>query len=206
MSTEILLIGAGGHAKVVIEALQISEPDTMVVLVDENMAKAGQKILGKWPIVFLDDWSKLPTQYHVAIGNNHIREKCSLDARKNGKELLTIMHPDAFVSPSTAISAGCFIAAKAVVAAESKLGEGCIINHGAIVDHDCCIGSYSHIGPNVTIGGGVFVGEGCLIGAGATILPLVKIGDHSIIGSGSVITKDVPSNQTIVGVPGRQVK
>jgi len=206
MPTEILVIGAGGHSKVVIEAFQASDPNNRLVLADEDMVKAGQTLLGKIPIGFLGDWSDFSELCHVARGNNSARQRCGLEAQKKGKKLFTVVHPSACLSPTAIVSDGCFIAAKTVVAAESKLGEGCIINHGAVVDHDCCIGPYSHIAPNATLGGGVIVGQGCLIGAGATILPMTKIGDGSVIGAGAVITGDVLNNQTYIGVPGKQVK
>lgn len=206
MPTEVLMIGAGGHSKVVIEALQASQPMARLVVADEDRTKAGHLLFGKMPIQYLQDWSAVGGLCHVAIGDNSSRKKCSLKAQKQGKSLLSVIHPNACLSPSAAVSDGCFIAAKAVVAAESRLGYGCIINHGAVVDHDCRIGAYSHVAPNATLGGGAVVGDGCFIGAGATVLPMVKIGNGAVIGAGAVITRDVTSNQTYIGVPGKQVK
>jgi len=206
MPTEVLVIGAGGHSKVVTEALQASQPMARLVVVDEDITKAGHTLLANIPIEYLGDWSDFAVLCHVAIGNNSVRQRCGLEAHKNGKKLFTVVHPSACLSPTATVSGGCFIAAKAVVAAESKLGEGCIINHCAVVDHDCCIGPYSHIAPHATLSGGVVVGQGCLIGAGAIILPMVKIGDGTVIGAGAVITGDVLNNKTYIGVPGKQVK
>lgn len=205
MPTEILIIGAGGHSKVVIDALQVSKPETDFMVVDYDNSKAGWLIFGRVPVVLLDKWPQPHKLYHVAIGDNTIRKKCSLEAQKQGKKPITIFHSDASISTTSKISEGCFIAAKAIVAAESELGEGCIINHGAVVDHDCKVAPYSHIAPNVTIGGSVVIGEKCLIGAGSIILPSVKIGNQVVIGAGAVITRDVPDNQIMIGVPGKKV-
>ncbi len=206
MPTEVLVIGAGGHSKVVTEALLSSQPKARLIVADENVAKVGRTLLGKIFIEYLGDWSDFAGLCHVAIGNNRVRQKFGLKGKKEGKKLFTVVHPSACLSPTATVSNGCFIAAKVVIAAESEFGEGCIINHGAVVDHDCYIGSYSHIAPNATLCGGVIVGRGCLIGAGATILPMVKIGDGTVIGAGAVITGDVLNNQTYIGVPGKRVK
>ena len=203
MPTELLVIGAGGHAKVVIEANQATNPGCHIFLADQDILKEGKILLGNIPIRILGNWEALPEQYHVAIGDNQARQQVNIEAQEQGKQPFTIVHPDACVSPSASLESGVFVAAKAVIAAEAKIGEGCIINHGTIIDHDCCVGSYSHMAPNSTLSGGVQVGQGCLIGAGATLLPMVKIGDHVVVGAGAVVTCDVPDNQVVVGVPGR---
>ena len=205
MPTEILIIGAGGHSKVVLEALQLSKPEVNLIVVDDDKSKVGQLIFGRVPVVSLDKGPQSHMLYHVAIGDNRIRKKCSLEAQKEGKKPVTIFHPDASISVTSKISEGCFVAAKAVIAAESEIGKDCIINHGAVIDHDCKVAAYTHIAPNVTLGGGVIVGEECLVGAGATILPKIKIGNQVVIGAGAVITCDVLDNQIMVGVPGIQV-
>ena len=206
MLTELLLIGAGGHAKVVIEAVLATNKSCRIVLADQDKTKVGKSLLGNIPINYLSNWEKLPEHCHVAIGDNKGRKQLNLIAQEQGKQLFAVVHPDSCVSPCANIGDGAFVAAKVVIAAEAEIGEGCIINHGAIIDHDCCIGSFSHVAPNATLSGGVKVGQGCLIGAGAVILPEVAIGDHVIIGAGSVVTSDVPNGQIIVGSPGRCVR
>ena len=205
MPTELLVIGAGGHARVVIEAIKGKSQDCLIILTDQDLAKEGKKVLGSIRIKYLKNWAELPGQYHAAIGNNQARQQLSVLAQEQGKQPFVVVHPDAYVSPSAHLGGGSFVAAKAVISAEAKISEGCIINHGAIVDHDCRIGSYAHIAPNATLGGGVEVGSGCLIGASATILPMVKIGCDVVVGAGAVIICDIPDNQTVMGNPGRCV-
>lgn len=205
MPTEILVIGAGGHSKVVIEATMAQFPTCSIRLADQDILKEGKALLGRFSIEYLRDWSKFSKQCHIAIGNNQRRQELSFVALEHGKKLFTVVYPDACVSPSASLGNGSFVAAKAVIAAETVIGEGCIINHGAIVDHDCHVGPYSHISPGATLVGGVEVGTRCIIGAGATILPSVRVGHHVIVGAGAVITRDVPDYQIVVGVPGRRV-
>ncbi len=203
MPTELVIVGAGGHAKVVIEALKVSDHNCRIVSVDEDNSKVGIRLLSDISIQLLADWSQLPSDYHVAIGHNRVRRKMSDAARKFNKQALTIIHPSAQVSPSASLAEGCFIAALSVIAAEAQIDDACIINHGSVIDHDCSIGAYTHVAPNVTLGGGVKLGRECLIGAGATVLPGVKIGHNVVVGAGAVVTRDVADNKTVIGIPAR---
>lgn len=206
MPTELLIIGASGHAKVVIEAVQAESSACDIRITDQDVLKTGKKLLKIFSIEMLDNWERLPKQFHVAIGGNNFRRELVELAIQHDKEYVTIVHPDSSVSVSASLGHGSFIAARSVVGAEVLIGDGCIINHGSIVDHDCRIGAYSHIAPNATLGGGVTIGEGCLVGAGAVILPQIKIGQNSVIGAGAVVTSDIPENQIVTGVPGRCIK
>jgi sugar O-acyltransferase (sialic acid O-acetyltransferase NeuD family) len=205
MPTELLVVGAGGHAKVVIEAILASSPEHCISVVDKDLSKTGQLLLGKFTIKLWGSSSKFSKLCHVGIGSNLVRRQLGGEALLQGGRLFTVVHPDAYLSPSAYLYDGCFVAAKAVVGAEAIIGGGSIINHGSVIDHDCRIGVYSHIAPNATLGGGVCVGEECLVGAGATILPMVEIGNNVVIGAGAVVTCNVPDHKIVVGVPGRYV-
>lgn len=206
MPTELLVIGAGGHAKVVIEAVWEKSQACHIMLADQDITKEGEKVLGTISIKYLKNWAELPEQCHIALGNNQVRQQLSIVAREQGKQPFTVVHPDASVSPSAYLGNGSFVAAKAVISTEARIREGCIINHGAIVDHDCQIEAYSHIAPNVTLGGGVCVCSGVLIGAGAVILPGIRIGEDAVIGAGAVVTSDVEDSVIVAGVPARVVQ
>ena len=205
MPTEILIIGAGGHGKVVVDALLLSNPATKVVVADQSADKAGSLLLGKHTVALLNDKMDWPLFFHVAVGNNEIRKRLINFGTSSGSSLVSVLHPNAVISPSATISPGTLIAAYSVVSADAIVAEGCIINHSATVDHDCCIGRFVHIAPNATVCGDVHIGEGALIGAGATILPQVKVGRSATIGAGAVVTSNVPDHATVVGVPGKQV-
>lgn len=197
----LIIIGAGGHSKVVVDAIECAQLNYTLQLCDDSPALLGTEIMGlsiqKIPISL-----EASTDFtHIAIGNNRVRK---LFGEKLSPALfMTIIHPTAVISRHAHMSNGIFIAAQATLAPYCHIGKGCIINHGAIIDHDVSIGAYSHIAPNATLGGQVSIGEGVLIGANATILPGIQIGNGAIVGAGSVVTKHVADNTTVKGVPAR---
>ncbi len=200
-----MLIGASGHAKIVVEAIQARDFDCQIILTDQDESKFQEVLLGYISINKLDDWDQLPEHCHISIGDNAIRKQLSDVAQRAGKLAYTVIHPEASVSPTATIGAGSFIAAKAIIGPEAIVGEGCIINHGAIVDHDCRVGAFSHIAPNATLGGAVEIGISCLIGAGSVVLPLMTIGCNATVGAGAVVNQNIVDEQTVVGIPARQV-
>ena len=192
MPTERLsLVGAGGHAKVVLEAVRASHPGMTVCVLDQS--PENKRLLG---IAVERLPAALSGAVHVAIGDNAARERVG----QSVAGLFTVVHPAAVISPSARVEAGVFAAALCVIGAEARIGRGSIVNHGAIVDHDCSVGEWSHVAPNATLGGGVSVGRGVLIGAGATVLPGVRIGERAIVGAGAVVLADVAAGLTVSGV------
>ena len=200
----LLIIGASGHAKVVLDALRASEPALMIGVTDDNRALEGTLLHGL-PVLTPVDWTREPTAapFHIAIGHNENRARCYTAGRASQRMPRSIIHPDATVSPLAEIGAGSFVAARAVVAPAARVGEGVILNHGSVVDHDCLVGDFSHIAPLAVLGGGVNVGRLVLIGAGAIVLPGQTIGDRAIIGAGAVVTRDVAAGVTVMGIPAR---
>ncbi|MHA7971270.1 acetyltransferase [Rhizobium sp. CAU 1783] len=194
MST--ILIGAGGHAKVVFEALIFagSDPTQVTVRADHEGEFMGRLVQAP---ECLADMRGMKS--HVAIGNNAVRIRLLDRARASGSELLSVVHPDASLSPSATIGQGTFVACRAIVSSQARVGHGVIINHGAIVDHDCVIGDGTHIAPASTLGGAVLIGKNVLVGSNATILPGIEIGNDVVIGAGSVVTKSIPHGAVWIG-------
>lgn len=203
IETAIAVLGAGGHAKVVLDALLASTPSCQVAVFDDAPEKAASQLAGHAIHVPIPEFATLPPYVHVAIGANEARRKYGTAIMGVGKHYLTVTHPSASVSRFASVQAGGFVAANAVVAAGAGVGVGAIVNHGAVVDHDCRVGDWSHIAPGVVLGGGVRIGNQCLVGSGAVILPGLCVADGAIVGAGSVVTRNVQAGAVMVGAPAR---
>jgi sugar O-acyltransferase (sialic acid O-acetyltransferase NeuD family) len=199
----VLIVGAGGHAKVVFDALRAADRSIAISVRDDRAALEGVMFFDV-PIRTPIEWTACGrTDFHVAIGENSIRERCFRSGCAAGARPRTIVHPAATVSVLAYLGAGTFVGAGAVVAPAARIGEGSIVNHGAVVDHDCMVGDFCHVAPTAALGGGVRVGERVLIGAGAIVLPGRTIGSGALIGAGAVVDRDVAAGITVVGVPAR---
>lgn len=201
---QLHIAGAGGHAKVVVDALNKRDPNRLVVLSDDRAVKGRTTLLGL-PVVapLLNPSVPAGLRAHVALGRNRLRQKVSVEAERLGFVLESVMHPAASVAATASVGAGTLVAARAVIGPDARVGRGCIVNHGAIVDHDCSVGDWAHIAPGVVLGGEVIVEEGALVGAGAVVLPGCRVGAWSVVGAGAVVTRDVGENHCVVGVPAK---
>lgn len=197
-----LIVGAGGHGKVVLDALRFSKSflDIHVCFVDDNPQFHGLSVLGV-EVFGSNDSIESDDEYHVAIGNNLLREQVT--GLIESEKLITVIHPRSVISPFCKIGKGVFVGAGAILGPDALLGNGVIVNHGAIVDHDCSVGDYSHIAPAATLAGRVILGSRVLVGAGAHILPGINIGSDCVIGAGAVVCKDVPAGKTVKGIPAK---
>ena len=199
----IILIGAGGHARVVLDALLAGGTTPGGVTVRD--ARGGNAVLMLQSLSPEIDATLDGSSFHVAIGSAEARARLSTAAGNAGGRLLNVIHPLSMVSPYAQIGAGVFIAAGAIIGPGATIGDGVIVNHGAIVDHDCVVGEFAHIAPNATLGGAVKVGAFSLIGAGAVVLPAISVGHETVIGAGSVVTRDATDGRW-TGSPARQME
>lgn len=202
----LTLIGAGGHAKVVLDALRVAAVAAKEVrLVDENPSRVGA-LLWDVPIGLFEAAGIAGHAFHVCIGANAARARIFTLARKGGARPHSVVHPHGSQARGASWGEGSLLAAGARLGPDVRIGEGCIINHNAVVDHDSVLGDFCHIAPGATLAGNVRLGHGVLVGAGANILPGVRIGDGTTIGAGAVVLKDVPSHCLYVGVPARKIE
>jgi sugar O-acyltransferase (sialic acid O-acetyltransferase NeuD family) len=201
-----IVVGAGGHARVVMDALQLTYPGPChFAFVDDDVALHGQMILGQPVLGAASEFVQAGTFFHVAVGSNATRYLLHQRLMAAGGFPVAVVHPKAVVSSHAELAAATFVAAQAVIAPAAKIGIGVIVNHGAIVDHDCAVGDFCHIAPSASLAGGVTLGRQVFVGAGARVLPGVFIGDEAVIGAGAVVRADVSPNTTVVGVPARSL-
>lgn len=210
MAERILVFGAGGHAKVVIDAIEKQTGSIEILVFDDNPATWGGRMFGYLVIGNLDALLENASEYHadssiVALGNNELRLKIAAALNERGISQATIIHPTAVLSRGVEIGAGTVLFANSVLNADTHVGENVIVNTGASVDHDCVIAHGVHVAPGVTICGGVSVGEQTFIGAGSVIIPGVKVGRNVTIGAGSTVLNDIKDNVKVAGTPAREI-
>lgn len=205
MQATLVIIGAGGHGRVVADAARAAGWARLVAT-DADPARCQGELLPTIPLMLMAEALALSNAaFHIAIGRADAREREA--ARLGERRLLaTIAHPEASVSPYARLGAGSFIAAQAVVAPGADLGRCCIINHGAVVDHDVAVGDYAHIAPRAVLGGGVRIGQRVLVGAGATVLPGLQVVDGATIGAGAVVCAPLTEPAVVAGVPARRIR
>lgn len=207
---KILVIGGGGHAKVIISILKKIGIYEIVGYTD---LKGRGKILG---VAYLGNDNRLEELYSkeniknavIGIGqirNVESRKKIAEDVRKIGFEFPSIISPDSIINEDVSIGRGTVIMDSAVINSGTKIGTFSIVNTKASIDHDCEISDFVHIAPGVTLSGGVKVGNGSLIGAGVTIIQYKSIGENCIIGAGSLVVKDCLEKGKYLGIPAKLI-
>ncbi|MBP1625718.1 MAG: dapH [Holophagaceae bacterium] len=201
----LLIIGAGGHGKVVADIARDSGRWEEIAFLDDNYPDS--IILGLWKVRGKTEESKRFLKQFpealVAIGANAVRLATIRRLTAEGFQVPTLIHPDASVSRLSVIGAGSVICAQSAIKIDTTIGMGAIINAGATIAHDCTLADGVHISPGGRISGDVQIGECTWLGSGAIIKEQVTIGHHVIIGAGSVVIRDVPDGVKVVGIPGR---
>lgn len=198
--SEVVVMGAGGHAKVVISTLQAAG-HTVVAAYADDEARWGCEILGvpvRGPLAAAGEAGVASGV--IAIGCNETRKKV---ARVVNLRWLTVVHPAAWVAPDAQLGEGTVVLAGAIVQPGCVVGRHVIINTAATIDHDCVIKDCAHIAPGVHLAGNVRVGEGAFLGIGCTAIPSRKIGAWTIVGAGAVVVRDLGDGVIAYGVPAR---
>lgn len=198
---QVVVIGAGGHAKVVLSTLQACGY-TASAIFDDDAAKWGSDLLGvtvQGGISQLSGVRGMPAV--IAVGDNAAR--AAIAGRLPAVEWLTLVHPAAYVHPSVQLGPGTVVFAGAVIQPDSRIGAHVIVNTAASVDHDCCVDDFAHLAPGVHLAGNVTVGRGAFVGMGSVVTPGLRVGDWTTVGAGAAVLTDLPERITAVGVPAR---
>ncbi len=193
----MILYGASGHAKVVLD-ICLKNGETITMVLDDDLNKTD--LLGHAVSHDVKDDVLVDQKMIISIGNNEVRKEIS---NKIKADYVNAIHPSAIIDPTVTLAKGIAVMANAVVNSHTRIGNHCIVNTASSVDHDCKLEDFVHISPKATLCGGVSIGEGTQVGAGAVVLPNVKIGKWCKVGAGAVVLKDVEDYATVVGNPGK---
>ena len=208
---KIILIGAGGHTKVLIDVINSKKEFSIEGLIDKE---ANVELGGKYSIIGTDedlyniykDGIKFAFVGVGGLGNLQIRNKIYRNLKNIGYKVPVLIHENSIVSEYATIDEGTCIMPGCVINSGVRIGKNSIVNSGAIVEHDCIIGENVHLSPGSVLGGNVNINNNTHIGLGAKIIQGIKIGKNVTIGAGTVVIDDIEDNAVVVGVPGKIIK
>lgn len=202
---DLILIGCGGHSKVVADACASNERAIQGFLTSKDQKHSGYFPDALYLEEGVDDHRLGDMVFHIAIGDN-ARRKNIADARGDACQYTNIIHKTAIVATDVQMGKGVFIGAGAIINSNAKISDHVIINTRSVIEHDTSIESFVHIAPGCVLAGGCCIQEGSLIGIHSTLIPQIQIGRWCVIGAGSVVLENIQSNSTAVGSPCRIIK
>lgn len=220
-SKKVLIIGAGGHGRVIADALLaginaselLKNQDRYEFLgfVDADTCIHGTalpglgKVLGGDPQIDILINKHGLTHYILGVGmanaGGKLRIKLAALAESRGLQPAVVIHPTAIIAADVIIKPGTVVMAGAIINTGCRIDRHAIINTGAVLDHDCKISANAHIAPGVTMSGEVSVGVNSMVGVGSVVRQQINIGDNVMVGAGSVVVKNVADNDMVLGVP-----
>jgi acetyltransferase EpsM len=205
LTQHVILVGAASFAEEVSDLAGVAgvEVAAWIEGLDPGLADPTHDP----PILWVDDQAVFEPSLPILPAIGSVR-RMGIVRRlvDEGRQLATLIHPSAVVSPSASIEPGCVVSPLVVVGARSRIGEGTVLNRGALIGHHTEIGRYSTIGPGANVAGKVVLGEQVYVGAGAVVRDHLRIGDRAVIGMGAVVVKDVPADVTVVGIPAAELR
>ena len=203
MNKQIIIIGAGGHGKVIADIAKKNGYDNIAFLDDSTDAEN----CGIYPVIGTSGDFKFhhDKDFIVAIGNALVRQRVHTMLYEAGVNIVSLIHPGATVAEDVTIEAGTVVMAGAVINPGTKIGKGCIVNTCSSVDHDCTVEDFVHISIGSHVAGTVKIGSKTWIGAGATVSNNVSINSGCMIGAGAVVVRNITETGTYIGVPARKI-
>ena len=214
MSLPVIIIGAGGHAAVVADAL-LASGARVLGFTDRDPASHGSSRCGL-PVLGDDTVLGRHTPQTVALANgiggvgaragDALRREVHRALAGRGWRFVGMRHPSAIVSPFARLGGAVQLHAGSIVQPDAEVGEGCIVNTGAVIEHDAQIGAWCHVAPGALVCGNVSIGARCHIGAGAIVRQGIRLADDTVVGAGAVVVEDCPTGCVLVGVPARRME
>lgn len=208
-SLPVILLGAGGHAKVVLDLLYSLDRQVLGVC-DPGLTTQGAKVWRGLPVLGNDEVIERYSPNHIELANgtgslpgSHLRRRLHVQFTRRGYRFAMLVHPSAILGSGIEFGQGVQIMAGVIVQADTRIGEDVILNTGARIDHDCTIGHHVHVAPGAVLSGGVRGGDGCHIGPGAVIIQSVRLGQGAVIGAGTTVLTDLPAHHQLTGQPSR---
>ncbi|WP_188454966.1 acetyltransferase [Virgibacillus oceani] len=205
--SKLILIGAGGHSKVIKDIVALEMEMDLYAIVDDAIdqtEKLDKIIYANTSL--LDSLNLKEYKFCIAIGNNYVRKKLFKKFSIPIEQYVTLIHPSAVISKGAKIGYGTVVMPNVVINADTTIGNHCIVNTNSVVEHDNILSDFVHVSPSATLSGVVSVGEGTHIGAGAVVIPVMNIGSWNTVGAGAVVVGDLDDNVTAVGVPAKVIK
>ncbi|MGD2108584.1 MAG: acetyltransferase [Phycisphaerae bacterium] len=210
-SNRCIILGCGGHGRVVLDIMVNAGLYDVVGFVDSNRDLAGRRVDGVPVLGTPDELPRIRDDHHiscgvVAVGDNGARRALADQLESLGFTLANAIHPSAHLARNVTLGRNIVIAAGVLVCAHCQIGDSVILNTGCIVDHESLIGTATHVCPGARLAGRVTVESGAFIGIGATIIQCLRVGFEATVGAGAVVISDVAPMSTVVGIPARQIK
>ncbi len=204
----MLIVGAKGFAKEVLEILYVLERSAEVSFYDDVTPTIPDLLYGQFRVIKTEEdvreYFKTDSQFVLGIGKPSVRQMLAEKMLNSGGKLATIISKHANVGHfGNTIEEGVIICAGCNITNDVHLGKGVLVNLNCTIGHDVTIGEFSELSPGAHISGNVTIGKSCTIGTGAVLLPNITLSDNAVVGAGAVVSKDVPANTTVVGIPAK---
>ena len=203
-SSNLLIIGCGGHSKVVTEIAETLGFASISYLDNKFDSYSFRN-----KNVFKNINESYDEYFFVAIGDNYVRKKLYesfLETNRSAKQCPPLIHKSSYISPSVEVSSGTVIMPNVVINCDSKIGKGVIVNTSSVIEHDCYLDDFSSVAPGVNIGGNTKIGKSSAISIGSTVIHNIKIGSNSVVGASSLVLNDIPNQTLHYGTPAHYVR
>ncbi len=207
---QVVVYGAGDHAKVVLATIEAEGRYEAIGLLDDNKARRGSTVYGYQVLGgrehLIELWNQGVSRAIVAVGDNFKRAELVQLLEEGGFQLVRAVHPTATILRDSCVGKGTMLLGNVWVGADAVIGKSAIASVGVVMGHDCVVGAFAQLCPAVSLGGHVVIGDRSFIGMGATVLPRVTVGRQVVVGANTTVIDDLPDGVTAVGVPARIVE